>query len=77
MLDVNYIRENIELVKKKVSLKNYDPDLVDKLLDIDEKRRTLLTEVDGLRQQRNIAAKDRDMKQGKEVKTSHIRLSFS
>src|SRR3989344_4312263 len=70
MLDVNYIRENIELVKKKVSLKNYDPDLVDKLLDIDEKRRTLLTEVDGLRQQRNIAAKDREMKQGKEGKTT-------
>ena len=68
MLDVNYIRENTELVKKKVATKNYDPDLVDKLLDIDEKRRALLGEVDELRQQRNVAAKDRDVEKGKEVK---------
>lgn len=68
MLDINYIRENTEEVKKRVATKNYDPDLVDKLLDIDEKRRLLIKEVDDLRASRNLAAKDRDIEKGKEIK---------
>lgn len=68
MLDINYIRENLDLVKKKIATKNYDPQLLDKLLGFDEERRKLLTEVDGLRAQRNIAAGEKNIDKGKIVK---------
>jgi seryl-tRNA synthetase len=67
MLDINFIRENIEVVKKAVSEKGVDID-IDNLLGIDKERRDLISKVDELRQQRNIAAKDRDIEKGKKVK---------
>ena len=53
MLDINFIRENIDLVKKGVSNKQYDPTIVDRVLELDEKRRKLILEVEGLRAKRN------------------------
>lgn len=56
MLDINFIRENKDLVKKGVGDKGFDVTLVDKILDLDEKRRKLLLEVEGLRAKRNKIA---------------------
>lgn len=67
MLDINFIRENIDLVKKAVSEKGLDFD-VDKLITVANTRRDLIQQVDELRQQRNLAAKDRDIEKGKKVK---------
>ncbi len=67
MLDINFIRENIDLVKKAVKEKAVEVD-IDQLLEIDTKRRELITQVETLRQQRNTAAKNRDIEKGKEVK---------
>ena len=39
MLDINFIRENKELVKKGVDAKQFDPSLVDKVLELDETRK--------------------------------------
>lgn len=62
MLDIQFIRENSELVQEKSKQKGYDVD-VSKLLDIDESRRAQLAKIDELRRQRNEhAAKT---KQGK------------
>ena len=62
MLDVKFIRENLELVEKSAKEKGYKVDLKE-ILDLDEKRKKELTEVESLRQKRNeIAAK---MKGGK------------
>src|SRR3989344_4878375 len=69
MLDINFIRDNLEEVKKKVSTKNYDSSLLDKLLDIDEERRRLLGKVDDLRAEKNKAAEEKNIEKGKEVKT--------
>lgn len=67
MLDINYIRENIDIVKKAVQDKGIDLD-VDQLLEINSKRRDLITQVDNLRAQRNEAAKNRDIESGKKIK---------
>ncbi len=53
MLDIKYIRENKEKVKQACKNKNLDDSIVDKLLDIDEKRRSLQTSIDKIRQKIN------------------------
>lgn len=52
MLDIQFIRENRELVQEKSKQKGYDVDL-DQLLGFDTKRRELLSQVEDLRRQRN------------------------
>lgn len=67
MLDINFIRENVEKVKKAVADKamNFD---VDKLIAVSNTRRDLIQKVDDLRRERNEAAKNRDIEKGKEIK---------
>ncbi len=67
MLDISYIRENLELVKKSVKAKKSPVD-IDELLKLDDSRRQLILKVDGLRSTRNSAAKDQDIEAGKKVK---------
>ena len=55
MLDIQYIRDNPELVQEKASQKKYNVD-ISKLLELDAKRRELLTQVEDVRQQRNAHA---------------------
>ena len=45
MLDIQYIRDNPEKVKKGVSAKQIDIKLVDRVLELDGKRIILLQEV--------------------------------
>jgi len=52
MLDIQFIRENPELVQEKAKQKGYDVD-VSKLLEADKSRRELLARVEELRQKRN------------------------
>ncbi len=63
MLDINYIREQKEIVKKSVEARKADIDL-EKLLSLDAKRRELISKVDELRAKRNEAAKNRDKGEG-------------
>lgn len=67
MLDINFIRENIEVVKKAVRDKGVEVN-IDELLEVDKKRRGLQIKVDELRQQRNITAKERDIEKGRKIK---------
>lgn len=67
MLDIEFIRKNSDLVKKAIVNKRLKVD-IDQLLNIDEKRRTLIMTIDELRQQRNLAAKTKDIQKGKEIK---------
>ncbi len=67
MLDIKFIRENPEAVKKAIKDKGMDLDLGE-FLRLDEKRRKLITEVDQLRKERNEAAENRDTERGKEIK---------
>ncbi len=68
MLDINFIRDNTQKVKKQIATKNYDPKIIDELLKLDEKRRDLIAKTDELRAQRNEAAKDKNIEKGKKVK---------
>ena len=52
MLDIRFIRENAERVQEASKQKGYDVD-VDKLLALDEDRRSLQQQVDELRTRRN------------------------
>lgn len=67
MVDINFIRENSELVKLRAKSKNIDID-VEKIVSIDERFRTLSTEVQNLRAERNKAAQFRDIEKGREIK---------
>lgn len=67
MLDINYIRENIDSVKKAVLEKGTEVN-IDQLLEVDAKRRELISQVDNLRAQRNQAAAARNIDLGKQIK---------
>lgn len=69
MLDINFIRENKDIVKKGVTDKGFDVSLVDKVLELDEKRRKLIMEIEGLRAKRNkIADEKKPSDEGKKIK---------
>ncbi len=53
MLDINYIRNNQDLVKKAATDKQLDADIVDQVLTADKKRRELIKRVENIRQQAN------------------------
>ncbi len=53
MLDLEFIRQNPEEVKEGTRKKQRDPAVVDKVLELDQKRRELIQEVETLRAERN------------------------
>lgn len=55
MLDIKFIRENPDIVKKGIENKN-EKNTVDEILALDEKRRKIITEVEDLKAQRNNAS---------------------
>ena len=58
MLDLNLIRENPDLVRTALKNRQMEPSPVDDILRLDEKRRTLLTEVERLKAERNAVSKE-------------------
>ena len=69
MLDIKYIRENPEKVKKGVSAKQIEPKIVDELIVKYDKWTQTLQEYEKLRQRRNEIAKEGKFSQeGKDLK---------
>ncbi|KKU56985.1 serine--tRNA ligase [Candidatus Amesbacteria bacterium RIFCSPHIGHO2_02_FULL_48_21] len=68
MLDIKLIREQSDLVKKGVSAKGYDPDLVDQAQKLDTQYRRHLHASEILRASRNTLTKDQ-LTEGKKLKT--------
>lgn len=58
MLDINLIRENPDLVRKSLRDRQDDPAPVDAILQLDEKRRALLVDVEALKAERNAVSKE-------------------
>jgi len=58
MLDLNLIRENPDLVRTALKNRQMDAAPVDKILRLDEKRRSLLTQVEALKAERNAVSKE-------------------
>lgn len=57
MLDIKFIREHVEELKKTIQDKRIDLNL-DDLLDIDQQRRSLLTETESLQATKNAVSKE-------------------
>ncbi len=58
MLELRFIRENIELVKEKTAKRGLSTEKLDDFISIDKKRLLALSEVEGLKNARNIASKE-------------------
>jgi len=58
MLDINLIREHPDIVRKALKNRQMDPSSVDSILELDEKRRTMLVEVETLKADRNTVSKE-------------------
>jgi len=68
MLDIKFIRENVDLVKTATKNKQLDASIVDDALTLDEKKRKLIQEVEVLNALRNKCAREKDIEKGKETK---------
>ena len=58
MLDINLIREHPEIVRTALKNRQMDVSPVDVILQLDEKRRALLSEVEKLKAVRNVVSKE-------------------
>jgi seryl-tRNA synthetase len=58
MLELRFIRENIDLVKEKIKLRGITNSRIDEFVDIDRKRRELLSEVEDLRNRRKTVSQE-------------------
>jgi seryl-tRNA synthetase len=57
MLDINFIRENLEIVKMGAKKKHIEIDL-DKLVEVDDKRRELLQKFEEKKAEQNKISKE-------------------
>jgi seryl-tRNA synthetase len=58
MLDINLIRENPDLVRKSLRDRQMDASPIDSILQLDERRRAILAEVEALKAERNTVSKE-------------------
>ncbi len=58
MLDINLVREQPELVREALLKRNMETEIVDQVQALDVRRRSLLTEVEALKAQRNTVSKE-------------------
>lgn len=67
MLDIKFIRENVDFVKTATKNKGFDDSVVDKLLEIDKERRKLIGATEEIRAKKNKLGKN-DIEEGKKLK---------
>ena len=67
MLDIQFIRDNHKKIKKAAKDKGLNPKAVDKVIELDKKRRELLGKVEALRAERNKLGRE-DVDKGRELK---------
>jgi seryl-tRNA synthetase len=58
MLDVHFVRENFDLVREKLSTRNFDPALLDNFTELDGVRRSMIRERDELNAASNRLSKE-------------------
>jgi len=80
MLQVSYIRDNREQVLERLAVKNFkQPQLVDEIIQLDEKRRTTQNQMDTVSAQANAAAKQIGelMRNGKKEEAEAVKANTS
>jgi seryl-tRNA synthetase len=77
MLDINVVREQPEIVRDALVKRNMATEVVDQVQELDARRRSLLTDVEALKAQRNLVSKEiskmRDAAE-RQVKIDEMRL---
>ncbi len=58
MLDLNFVRENLELVKKSLENRNFPTQSLNTFVELDTERRRVIGESDRINQQRNVSSKE-------------------
>lgn len=58
MIDINLIRDQPDVVRHSQEVRNMDPEVVDRVLALDSERRTLLSQVESLKAERNAVSKE-------------------
>jgi seryl-tRNA synthetase len=58
MLDINYVRENLETVRAALANRNFPADTLDRFSELDAQRRRVITEADSINQARNASSKE-------------------
>jgi len=58
MLDLNFVRENLELVKKSLENRNFPTESLDAFVELDQERRRVISESDRINGQRNLSSKE-------------------
>ncbi|MEP6789268.1 MAG: serine--tRNA ligase [Acidobacteriota bacterium] len=58
MLDLNFVRDNLEAVRIALVNRNFPADALDKFVELDAERRRVIGEADKINQQRNAASKE-------------------
>lgn len=68
MLDIKFIKENREIVEAAIKNKHTEPVNLDHLLSLYDERKKLRTELDNVNAARNVAAKKKNVEEGKRLK---------
>jgi seryl-tRNA synthetase len=58
MLDLNYVRENLTEVREALAKRNFPAESLDKFVELDTERRTVIAEADEVNRKRNIFSKE-------------------
>jgi len=58
MIDISLIRENPDHIRQAISARQMEPALVDRVVELDERRRELIQDVEALKAERNAASKE-------------------
>lgn len=67
MLDIQFIRDNTESVKKATFDKGFDGSVIDKIIEVDIERRKLIGEVESIRAKKNKLGRDQ-IEEGRALK---------
>src|SRR6185436_10821953 len=58
MLDLNFVRENLDAVRQALATRNFAADALDEFVEQDVERRRIIGEADAINQARNAASKE-------------------
>ncbi len=58
MLDLHFVRENLEIVREAFKKRHFETDALDIFVKLDKERREVIAESDQINQQRNVSSKE-------------------
>ena len=86
MLDLNFVRENLDIVRNALQTRNFPLEPLDRFSELDETRRRVIGEADNINQLRNTASREigalmqsgsRDKAEGKKTEVADLKQKQS